>query len=111
MISLNTGRSASDGNGPTLAADSRSRICRSLSGARGADVGGGRAMALASMYGGGIGVMYASLGVGSALAGRAFGTFMANPWVMVPIALLFPAMAASMFGAFELNLPPALQTR
>ena len=33
---------------------------------------------------------------------------MANPWVIVPIAVVFVAMAASMFGAFELNLPPAL---
>jgi thiol:disulfide interchange protein DsbD len=86
-------------------------ITVSLFGGRGENVGRGRAMMLASMYVGGIGVMYASLGVGSALAGKAFGTFMANAWVMVPIAILFLAMAASMFGAFELNLPPALQTR
>lgn len=86
-------------------------ITVSLFGGRGDNVGRGRAMLLASCYVGGIGVMYASLGVGSAMAGRAFGTFMANPWVMVPIALLFIAMAASMFGAFELNLPPSLQQR
>ena len=43
-------------------------------------------MLLAACYVAGIGVMYAALGVGFALAGRAFGTFMANPWVMVPIA-------------------------
>jgi thiol:disulfide interchange protein DsbD len=55
--------------------------------------------------------MYAGLGIFSALAGRAFGTFMANPWVIVPIAVLFIAMAASMFGAFELGLPSSLQTR
>ncbi len=28
-----------------------------------------------------------------------------NPWVIVPLALFFVAMAASMFGAFELGLP------
>ncbi len=83
-------------------------ITVSLFGARGEDVPRSRAMTLAACYVGGIGVMYASLGVGFALAGKAFGTFMANPWVIVPIAVVFVAMAASMFGAFELNLPPAL---
>jgi thiol:disulfide interchange protein DsbD len=86
-------------------------ITVSLFGARGDDVPRRRAVALAALYVAGIGVMYATLGVGSALAGRAFGTFMGNPWVMVPIALVFVAMSASMFGAFELNLPPALQQK
>ncbi|MGZ3407827.1 MAG: cytochrome c biogenesis protein CcdA, partial [Polyangia bacterium] len=86
-------------------------ITVSLFGARGDDVPRRRAIALASLYVGGIGVMYAALGVGSALAGRAFGTFMANPWVMAPIAALFVVMAVSMFGAFELALPSAWQQR
>jgi thioredoxin:protein disulfide reductase len=86
-------------------------ITVSLFGARGDDVPRRRAIALASLYVAGIGVMYAALGVGSALAGRAFGTFMANPWVMAPIAVLFIVMAVSMFGAFELALPSAMQQR
>ena len=86
-------------------------ITVSLFGARGDDVPRRRAIALASLYVAGIGVMYAALGVGSALAGRAFGTFMANPWVMAPIAALFVVMALSMFGAFELALPSGLQQR
>jgi len=86
-------------------------ITVSLFGARGDDVPRRRAVALASLYVAGIGVMYAALGVGSALAGKAFGTFMANPWVMAPIAVLFVVMAVSMFGAFELALPSGLQQR
>ena len=86
-------------------------ITMSIFGARGDNVSRGRAMLLATMYVGGIGVMYASLGVFAALGGRAFGTQMANPWVIGPIAGLFLVMAASMFGAFELNLPTDLQTR
>ena len=35
----------------------------------------------------------------------------ANWKVVVPLALVFGAMAASMFGAFELSLPTGLQTR
>ncbi len=86
-------------------------ITVSLFGARGDDVPRARAMTLAACYVAGIGVMYASLGVGFALAGKAFGTFMANAWIIVPIAVMFVAMALSMFGAFELNLPPAMATR
>jgi thiol:disulfide interchange protein DsbD len=84
-------------------------ITVSLFGARGETRA--RAMLLASCYVGGIGAMYSGLGLFSALAGRAFGSYMASPWVMVPIALLFVAMAASMFGAFELSLPSGLQQR
>jgi thiol:disulfide interchange protein DsbD len=86
-------------------------ITVSLFGGRGEDVTRRRAMALAATYVAGIGVMYTTLGVSFALAGRAFGTFMGSPWVMVPIAVLFFVMAASMFGAFELALPTSLQTR
>ncbi len=86
-------------------------ITLSIFGARGENVSRARAITLACVYVGGIGVMYTSLGVGVALTGRAFGTFMGSPWVIVPIAALFLVMAASMFGAFELNLPMGLQTR
>jgi thiol:disulfide interchange protein DsbD len=86
-------------------------ITVSLFGARGEDVTRRRAMVLAATYVAGIGVMYTTLGVSFALAGRAFGTFMGSPYVMVPIAILFFIMAASMFGAFELALPTNLQTR
>jgi thiol:disulfide interchange protein DsbD len=86
-------------------------ITVSLFGGRGENVTRSRAMALAAMYVAGIGVMYTGLGVSFALAGRAFGTFMGSPYVMVPIAILFLVMAASMFGAFELALPSGLQAR
>ena len=86
-------------------------ITLSIFGARGENVSRGRAIGLASIYVSGIGVMYSSLGVGVALTGRAFGTFMSSAWVITPIAILFIIMSASMFGAFELNLPTGLQTR
>ncbi len=84
-------------------------ITVSLFGAR--EATRGRAMLLASLYVAGIGVMYSGLGIFSAFAGRAFGTYMANPWVMVPIAIVFVLMALSMFGAFELSLPSGIQGR
>jgi thiol:disulfide interchange protein DsbD len=59
----------------------------------------------------GIAVMFGTLGTSFALLGKAFGTFLANPWVVVPLALFFFAMAASMFGAFDLALPASMQER
>ncbi len=70
-----------------------------------------RAFLLATCYVGGIAMMFGALGTTFALVGRAFGTFLANPWIIVPLAALFAAMALSMFGAFELNLPASLQDR
>ena len=71
----------------------------------------GEAMALSGMYVLGIAAMYSALGVGAALTGRAFGSVMQNPWVIGLVALVLAAMAASMFGAFELRLPSAWQAR
>ena len=70
-----------------------------------------RSLFLASCYVGGIAAMYSGLGVLFGLMGWRFGSFMANPFVVVPIAVFFLAMAASMFGAFELALPSSLQNR
>jgi thiol:disulfide interchange protein DsbD len=70
-----------------------------------------RALLLATLYVAGIAVMFGTLGTVFALVGKAFGSFLANPWVVVPLALFFALMAVSMFGAFELALPSGLQER
>jgi len=70
-----------------------------------------RAMLLATCYVAGIATLYGALGTIVGLAGKQTGEHLADPRVVVPLVLLFVAMAASMFGAFELNLPPALQAR
>jgi len=70
-----------------------------------------RAIVLAAAYVAGIAVMFGVLGTLFALSGKKFGTFLANPWVVWPLALFFIAMALSMFGAFELNVPAGLQAR
>jgi thiol:disulfide interchange protein DsbD len=80
-------------------------------GARGESVTRGRAFALASLYVLGMGTMYSALGVGVALTGKAFGTLLSNPFVIVPLVLFYAVLASSMFGAFEMSLPPALQER
>jgi thiol:disulfide interchange protein DsbD len=71
----------------------------------------GRAFLLATAYVAGIAIMFGALGTTFALLGKAFGTFLANPFVVVPLVLFFFAMAASMFGAFDLALPAALHHR
>jgi len=69
------------------------------------------AVALSGLYVLGIAATYSGLGVGAALTGKAFGSVMTNPWVLTTVALVFIAMAASMFGAFEIRLPLGLQAR
>jgi thiol:disulfide interchange protein DsbD len=69
------------------------------------------AVVLSALYVLGIAAMYSALGVAAALGGKAFGSVMQNPAVLVLVAVVFAAMAASMFGAFELQLPASLQAR
>jgi thiol:disulfide interchange protein DsbD len=71
----------------------------------------GRAMLLATCYVAGIATLYGALGTVVGLAGKQTGEHLADPRVIIPLVILFVAMAASMFGAFELNLPPSLQAR
>ncbi|HEV3030223.1 MAG TPA: cytochrome c biogenesis protein CcdA, partial [Polyangia bacterium] len=84
-------------------------ITLAIFGAKG--VGRRRAAALASSYVAGIAVLFGALGTTFGLLGKAFGAYLGNPWVVVPLALFFVAMALSMFGAFELALPQGLQAR
>ncbi len=70
-----------------------------------------QAVALSGLYVLGIAAMYSALGATAALTGKAFGTVMQNPWVVGLVAIVFVAMAASMFGAFELSLPASAQAR
>jgi len=71
----------------------------------------GQAVLLSALYVLGIAATYTALGVGAALTGQAFGSVMANPWVIGVVAFFFVAMAASMFGAFEVALPSSLHAR
>lgn len=71
----------------------------------------GRALFLASAYVLGMATLYTTLGVLVALSGGQFGAWLGEPVVVLPIVALLLALAASMFGAFELQLPVSLQTR
>ena len=86
-------------------------ITVSLFGAHSKEASRRSALLLAACYVGGIACMYSSLGILVGLTGAKFGTFMTSKVVMIPVILFFLAMAASMFGAFELTLPSELNTR
>lgn len=66
---------------------------------------------LSTMYVLGTCALFTPLGLVAGLSGGVFGEQLANPWIVVPLAVLFVVLAASMFGAFEMSLPPALQNR
>ncbi len=70
-----------------------------------------KATVLTSLYVIGMGLVFSALGVIAALSGKAFGSALGNPWVVVGLAVFLLVLASSMFGAFEMTLPSALATR
>lgn len=71
----------------------------------------GRSVALSATYVGGIAAMYSALGLFAALSGKAFGTVLSSPAVVVVLAVFLVALAASMFGAYEIAVPAGLQRK
>jgi thiol:disulfide interchange protein DsbD len=55
--------------------------------------------------------MFVPIGVLAGLSGSVFGSVLQSRWVVVAISMLFVALAASMFGAFEFALPSGLTNR
>jgi thiol:disulfide interchange protein DsbD len=45
------------------------------------------------------------------MTGKGFGSALGNPWIVGGIAIVFVALAASLFGAFEIALPAGLNQR
>jgi len=86
-------------------------IVLGIFGARGTHVSRGKAVALASLYVLGMGLTFATLGCVFALIGQKSGTLLADARFVIPMAILYVVLAASMFGAFELNLPASWQTK
>jgi thiol:disulfide interchange protein DsbD len=59
----------------------------------------------------GMAVTYTALGAVFAAAGSQVQAVMQKPWVTIGVTLLFVALALSMFGLFELQIPSSWQTR
>ncbi len=71
----------------------------------------GEAAMLSTVFVLGIAALFAPLGLFAATTGGVFGAALASPIVLVGLAVLFLLLAASMFGAFDLDLPSGLKNR
>ncbi len=71
----------------------------------------GRSALLSGTYVGGIALTYSALGLFAALSGKAFGSALSSPPVIALLAFFLLALAASMFGAFDIALPFSLQQK
>jgi thioredoxin:protein disulfide reductase len=70
-----------------------------------------RGFVLALAYALGMAIVYTALGVAAGLAGEGLAAALQQPWVLALFATLLVALALSMFGFYELQLPSAWQTR
>ncbi|MCX8521722.1 MAG: protein-disulfide reductase DsbD [Rhodoferax sp.] len=70
-----------------------------------------KGFALALAYSIGMALVYAGFGVAAGLAGEGLAAALQNPWVLGAFALLLAALALSMFGFYELQMPSAIQSR
>lgn len=70
-----------------------------------------RTFGLALVYVLGMALMYASLGTAAAALGKTFGFQLQNPWVLGGFAAILVALALSMFGLYQLQLPAGLRNK
>jgi thioredoxin:protein disulfide reductase len=68
-------------------------------------------MGLSTAFVLGIAAMFTPLGLAAGYTGSLFGSALSSPWVMGFVALVFFALALSMFGAFEMVLPSGVMNR
>jgi len=70
-----------------------------------------RAFALSLAYVMGMAMTYAAAGVAAGLSGTLLSNALQNPWVLSVFALVFVALAFSMFDFYELQMPSFIQSR
>ena len=59
----------------------------------------------------GMALSYTLAGIAAGLSGQLLSNALQNPWVLSATALIFVALAMSMFGLYELRLPSRIETR
>ena len=69
------------------------------------------AMGLSTAFVLGIVALFTPMIVGAALTGSIFGSLLANKLVILALVAVFLALAASMFGAFDIVLPESVMQR
>ncbi|TVQ70095.1 MAG: DUF255 domain-containing protein [Balneolaceae bacterium] len=70
-----------------------------------------RVFSKALIYVLGIATMYSILGVLASFSGELFGSWLQHPWVLGGIGLLLFALALSMFGLYEIQIPYWMASR
>ena len=70
-----------------------------------------RGFALSLAYVLGMALTYAVAGIAAGMTGTLISSALQNPWVLGTFAMVFVALAFSMFGFYELQLPVALQSK
>ncbi len=70
-----------------------------------------RAFGLSLAYVLGMALTYAAVGVAAGMSGTLLSSALQNPWVLGGFALIFVALAFSMFGFYELQMPSFIQNR
>lgn len=78
---------------------------------QGKDVTTSKAFALSLTYVLGMALTYTAAGAAFAAAGGQIQAALQKPWIIVGVAGLFVALAMSMFGFYEIQVPAAIQTR
>ncbi len=77
----------------------------------GEDVGAMRGFTLALSYVMGMAIVYTAAGVAAAAAGLQLQATFNQPWILILFAGLFVILALGMFGAYDLQMPSALQSK
>ena len=70
-----------------------------------------RGLALAVAYSLGMALVYTALGVAAGLAGEGLAATLQTPIALWSFAIILLLLALSMFGFYQLQVPPALQAR
>jgi thioredoxin:protein disulfide reductase len=86
-------------------------ILSSLIAGQSGHVSRSKGFALSLAYSVGMAIVYAAFGAAAGLAGEGLAAALQNPWVLGGFALMLSAMAMSMFGFYELQMPSFIQTR
>ncbi|HEX2567319.1 MAG TPA: protein-disulfide reductase DsbD [Burkholderiales bacterium] len=86
-------------------------ILSSIIAGEGRQVNKARALALSLAYVLGMAVAYSAAGVAAAYSGTLLASLLQNAWVLGLFSLVFVALALSMFGFYDLQLPGVLHHR
>lgn len=68
-----------------------------------------RGLALSASYALGMALIYTALGIAAGLLGEGLSASLQNPWVLSAFALLMALLSLSMFGLYQLQVPPSIQ--